>query len=231
MIGDVFWVSLSGVPQPQSAWEAFEEQIKMADDTSGFTYGKRRINQMPTSGSDTFHRVMKQVAVKSQRGRNRNLCDPRGAMVTEVIDDIEDDDDEYGESSAVTKMAASRGWMLIRRTLEDISKERKNADASFNWSFLRQHLFHMSDMQRARQELYERYIFKPNTWADGLIDYPYHFFKKPKRVMDWRGQIITLPTNPRHVAMAMKRSQSDVTGCRVAKAREKSTRNTVSAAH
>ena len=194
-----------------------EEQLKVLDNPSDNGYGNRRAVHRPSPGSEAFHCVMKEFTVKSHQPVNKRRLkttwDPSSGLPTQNIidyfEEIEDDEDiaACNKSSAVAKMTARRGWMRIRHTLDNIAKERKN-DASLSWSFLRQHLFHMSDMERARQELYQRYIYKPNTWADGLKEYPYHLLNKPKRVMDWRGQIITLPTNPRHVPMIMRHSKS-----------------------
>ena len=187
-----------------------------------------------TKCSETYQRVMKQFRVNRTGAARirRHLAhvneSSRGQNNMEEVEYLENSDEEpeLAQSSRVTKLAAQRGWSLIRRTIDDIAKERKNADASFNWSFLRQHLMHMSDMQRARQELYERYIYKPNTWVDGLSEFPAHLFKKRKRVTDWRGKLITLPTNPRHMLL-MKRSKSDVSATKTQNKTTK-TRTTVS---
>ena len=56
--------------------------------------------------------------------------------------------------------------------------ELKKKETAFNWSFLRQHIANMSDVERTRQEMYDKYLYNPTSWTEGLSHYPEHLLAK-----------------------------------------------------
>ena len=49
------------------------------------------------------------------------------------------------------------------------------------WNFLRHTIKQMTDMERARQELYEKYIDNPDDWIKGLRNAPEYLVRRLQR--------------------------------------------------
>ena len=97
------------------------------------------------------------------------------------------------------RKAAIKAWNLIRTKIEEVADENKKNSTSFNWTFLSQHIAYMTDQQKARQDLYDKYIHNTNTWADGLVNYPHYLFTKSRQralKYKWaRSMSLGLPTS------------------------------------
>ena len=181
-------------PRSMSAWDEFENHIRQVNDTPLLMEFDEKT--LDFKCSDTFKRIMNEIGPKkvktiekrmsvSSLGRRRSTiideADEKDASEEEDDEDYEDDDDYFSEDSDPTKRRrrpALRAWGLMRRHIQEVRVEKRMATGSINWDFLRQTITALSDMEKARQELYEKYIYKPNWWADGLSRCPEHLIRK-----------------------------------------------------
>ena len=190
-------VSFSNLESPRSmsAWDEFENHIKQVNDTPLLMEFDEKT--LDFKCSDTFKRIMNEIGpnkVKktekrmsvSSLGRRRSTvideADEKDVNEEEDDEDYEDDDDDfisdYLDHTKRRRRPALRAWGLMRRHIQEVRVEKRMATGSINWDFLRQTISALSDMERARQELYEKYIYKPNWWADGLSRCPEHLIRK-----------------------------------------------------
>ena len=170
--------------KPKSAWDSLEEQIsQIAGNTMFKSFQSTPLN---ARSSDTFNRVMGDMKAKlaeqraaAEAARQAREAAARASIVPEAGE--EEDDDFYSDYSddddpvpviSPLRQTALRGWQVLRRKMRDLTIERKKNNSSFNWSFLTHHLSNRNDHQKAREELYEKYIYKPTNWADGLVNIP-----------------------------------------------------------
>lgn len=76
---------------------------------------------------------------------------------------------------------ARKAWGLIRQKIQEVALSRR--DISFNWKFLGQHISNMAAKEKAREELYEKYLYGDmDWWAQGLVNYPHHFFTHKRKL-------------------------------------------------
>ena len=162
-----------------------------------------------------------------QRLAEQKIAELKAAQAREVCpiqeDILEEEDEEEEESMSESdyddieldpeptlsplKQAARRGWQIIRRNIQEVAMERKKKK-SFNWSFLRQHIANMTDTEKARNDLYEKYIYKPsNWWTEGFVKFPSYLFEKtqPGRVARRH------PSRAQSAVMTSKRNNATVT--------------------
>ena len=109
--------------------------------------------------------------------------------------DDDDDDDVYDEMdddaarlSRVLTANAQRAWGIIRRKVHDMIFERKKKENTCSWKFVHRTVTHMTGVEKARQDLYRKYIDNPNSWMEGIVNFPAHL--RPEN----RKQHVTKPT-------------------------------------
>ncbi|KAK2163060.1 hypothetical protein LSH36_86g02051 [Paralvinella palmiformis] len=105
------------------------------------------------------------------------LKDEHELLTTTDWSDGEDPENTDKKTSNL-RQAASRGWAMIRRHIEEKAVERKQKSSAMNWTFLRQTISHMTDLEKGRQSLYERYLVNPDSWKDGFTNFPNELFDK-----------------------------------------------------
>ncbi|KAK2180544.1 hypothetical protein NP493_439g05022 [Ridgeia piscesae] len=81
------------------------------------------------------------------------------------------------------KRRVARGWSIMRRGLHEQLLEHRKAHTAVGWNLLQHTLDQMTDAERARQTLYERYLYDPdpNSWASGLVNYPQFLLDRKQR--------------------------------------------------
>ena len=184
-------------PRPMSAWDEFENHIRQVNDTSLLMEFDEKT--LDFKCSDTFKRIMNEIGPKKvkkiekrmststlySRRRSSAIDETDEKDMNEEADDEDyddaDDDSFISEDAEHTKRRrhpALRAWGLMRRHIQEVRVEKRMASGSINWDFLKQTISALSDMEKARQELYEKYIYKPNWWADGLTRCPEHLIRK-----------------------------------------------------
>lgn len=97
----------------------------------------------------------------------------RAAM--EETDDADDEVDVVNEETEKKKkiseiMGAKRGWKLLKRHVNENIMEEHTKESKMNWSFLQHHVHNMSNAERARVDLYERYGLVPIMTDKGKME-------------------------------------------------------------
>ena len=115
-------------------------------------------------------------------------------QLEDLIDEEEEDETdaealaqklEMDKVEKSRRQAAHRAWGRLRGHVHTMMVERANQKSTVQWSILKQTLKNMSNMDRAREQLYERYL-TPRVapgWTEGLSYCPEHIFKKGRRGM------------------------------------------------
>ena len=78
------------------------------------------------------------------------------------------------------QQTARRAWARIRRYIQEQAMKNRNQKSKLQWSMLKQTLSHMNNMQQARADLYDRYLYRPESWTEGLTKIPENIFKKTR---------------------------------------------------
>lgn len=192
---EVLTAGKSGRYSPQQAWAAFENCVKSIDNsnpeyfvkkpkpnfvssgtfqqvmvdmygnteygnTKGYTILKQKLNNMARS-TMLASRMMQTAVEKGQEEREKE----------EEILDNESVGEQVQESSkepeSVKKVFAKRGWKILKREVNETTMEQKIQSTKLNWTMLQHTLKQMSNVERTRQDLYERYGIVPVTLPDG----------------------------------------------------------------
>lgn len=91
-------------------------------------------------------------------------------------DDSDSDDDEIKAASKreneqkelVSNVGgAKRAWRVLKTHVKETGFEQRTTNVKMNWEAIRHHVSGISDLDRARQDLYERYGFLPTLQEDG----------------------------------------------------------------
>ena len=165
--------------RPQTPWQMFEGHVKsIGDDTTNYSVTK---NEAKFKSSNVFQKVVDEINAKKQMQELKRLEKLRqlqleaaekaaAERVSESESESESETDEDDEDlldgepedtvSLAVKLRAQRGWALIKRKIQEKQMEKKNSGAMFNWKVLKATMSNMSDMEKARQDLYERYLYK-----------------------------------------------------------------------
>ncbi|KAH3693316.1 hypothetical protein DPMN_192720 [Dreissena polymorpha] len=182
---------------PQQVWAAFENCVKRIDNTSPECFAKKPKPTFVSSG--TFQQVMldmygnteyantKGYTILKQKLSNMAKATGLAARMMNRIaykgqDEDEEDDsfeymgndesdagDEYFEPEGIIQATAKRGWTVLKRQVNENVMEQKTQTQKLNWLMLQHTLKQMSNMERARQDLYERYGIVPTTLSDGRV--------------------------------------------------------------
>jgi len=97
-----------------------------------------------------------------------------------VVNEEEEVETPPGERSVVWGYAGRRAWGKLRLHIAEESMKKKNRESTLGWTFLKHTLkaTMATDMKQVREDLYDRYITRPNSWTDGLIHCPEEYRRR-----------------------------------------------------
>lgn len=178
------------VGRPRTPWEEFTQELQEVDSySSGFTLTPRAA-PLKVNSSVQFDHVMRELGWPGGQGE----CDPRNNWKLDESDELiaedKDNDEEAEEDLAADtdqlqnsngrqKQAAKRAWAWVRRNVQEVSVAEKSKTSSLNWNVLHHTMANLSDMEQSRQDLYRRYLDKPNSWREGIQNFPTQLLQKP----------------------------------------------------
>lgn len=119
------------------------------------------------------------------------LFDSPEVVTEENIDeDTEEEADEAGNedesdpmdcsakpgecSLTLTALGARRAWRRLRLHITETAMKNNSKESILGWRFLRLAVSSLSNLEKTRKELYERYLEKPESWTDALVNCPDH---------------------------------------------------------
>ena len=117
-----------------------------------------------------------------------------------------DSDDEPDVRKTPAFRDMSRGWKLLNMQVKEKQREKKKKKEGLcGWNLLSKTVTYLTNEQKARQELYDKYLNKPNSWAEGLVNYP-EFLRERK---DSHSSVVSRTTKQRPMtAHVISTSQS-----------------------
>ena len=76
--------------------------------------------------------------------------------------------------------AAQRGWRVVKKCVDDQrshnarTKTAYGGDGTISWRMLKRTVEKLTEAEKSRRELYDKYLYNRNrnAWADGLVNYP-----------------------------------------------------------
>ncbi|KAH3694670.1 hypothetical protein DPMN_082111 [Dreissena polymorpha] len=136
--------------------------------TKGYTLLKQKLGNMAKS-SGLAARMLAKVVAKGQE--LREIEEPNDDCEQTVYEEPDGKTGEVQEDSeSVTKVFAKRSWKALSKQVNDDNKEHiSQAPPKFNLAMLQQTVQQMTNMERSRQDLYERYGIVPTTLPDGRV--------------------------------------------------------------
>lgn len=189
-----------GVSQSQTVngkfWNNFGDSLKMINDDSA----KFRIRPKPNfKSSQIFRGAMTETCGNTEYGNSKGytklketlnrLSDVSGAALrvfTKASQPKEDDSpppptEEIEENEKEKKPddiktissvlgGAKRSWKLIKRSVNETAMEKNTEKTKLNWDMLAHHAKGLTDLERARQDLYQRYGLLPMVHTDGSYE-------------------------------------------------------------
>ncbi|WAR23111.1 hypothetical protein MAR_036780 [Mya arenaria] len=81
----------------------------------------------------------------------------------------EPDMSSHGEPESVTKVFAKRGWKMLKRQVNENAMEHHTQSTKLNWVMLQHTVKQMTNTEKTRQDLYERYGIVPTKLDDGTF--------------------------------------------------------------
>ena len=176
-------------PQRQY-WEELEDSIKKINNTQYFA-----LKPKPNfKSSDSFKDVMTDMYGNSEYGSTRgytklkekinkltNISGLASRMFARVITDddsmdiTDDKDDAVDEEEEKARMkseliGAKRSWKLIKRHVQETTMEKNTEKTKFNWDMISHHVKGMTDLEKARHDLYKRYGVIPTIQENGKYE-------------------------------------------------------------
>lgn len=130
--------------------------------TKGYTLLKKKLNGMARAST----LATKVFAVAAAKGQEDRLQEETKQDVQDASDDVDDVD---GESEPMTHVFAKRGWRMLKRQVNENVMEQKTQSTKLNWTMLQHTLKQMTNVERTRQDLYERYGIVPVVKEDGTM--------------------------------------------------------------
>ena len=141
--------------------------------------------------SEPFENIMEDINVKMfelerKRRQEEELLRARNEQIVTsndeekqalpIIDESDDEtestftvESEQTTQTNVIKQTTKRAWAVIRRYIMEQVSKKKAKNSSMNWGVIKQTLNNMSNMDKAREELYMKYLNKgPSNCLDGL---------------------------------------------------------------
>jgi hypothetical protein len=175
-------------------WNNFGDSLKRINDDSGKFLIRPKPN---FKSSKTFKGAMTETCGNTEYGVSKGytklketlnrLSDVSGTavrvlakatkpMAEEKEDPAEEDaDDSDKEKQPETDIkdissalgGAKRSWKLIKRSVNETALEKKTEKTKLNWDMLAHHAKGLTDLERARQDLYQRYGLLPMLHSNG----------------------------------------------------------------
>lgn len=172
------------------AWAAFENSIRVIDESPVEYFVKKpRPNFV---SSDTFQSVMVDMYGNKDYGISRNYARLKekvsaigrastlatrmfnSAMASKIEEGTDEPDHESEEihpsnegEIEVNKDLAKRGWKVLKRQVNETALEHKTATTKMQWAVLKQTVKQLTNADKTRQDLYERYGIVPTVMEDG----------------------------------------------------------------
>lgn len=172
------------------AWAAFENSIRVIDESPVEYYVKKPRPNFVSSG--TFQSVMVDMYGNKDYGISRNYARLKekvsaigrastlatrmfsSAMASKIDEGTDEPDHESEEihpstdgESELNKDQAKRGWKMLKRQVNETALEHKTTSSKMQWAVLKQTVKQMSNAEKTRQDLYERYGIVPTVLEDG----------------------------------------------------------------
>ncbi|XP_069126457.1 micronuclear linker histone polyprotein-like [Argopecten irradians] len=186
-----------GTPEPPapSFWSTFEDSILKINDQTDHMSLKPRPN---FDASDDFKGVMTAMFGNTEYGRAKSytLLKEKINRLTNVSgmasrlfrsaakdankEEEEEDQEETEEEREAAKAnemenirselkGAKRGWKLLRRNVNETALAENTKESKLKWTMVSHHVTRLTDLDKARQDLYERYGIVPVTQEDGTM--------------------------------------------------------------
>ncbi|KAK3090408.1 hypothetical protein FSP39_011623 [Pinctada imbricata] len=173
-------------------WDEFDNSIKLIDDNTQYFALKPKPN---FKSSDDFKGVMTDMFGNTEYGSTRgytklkekinklsNVSGLASRMLARaaatVENDINDNDDETDDIDEEKEKAdlkseligAKRSWKLIKRHVQETTMEKNTEKMKLNWDMVTHHVKGVTDLDKARDDLYKRYGVVPTTQKDGKFE-------------------------------------------------------------
>ncbi|XP_062578615.1 uncharacterized protein LOC134240533 [Saccostrea cucullata] len=173
-------------------WNSFGESLKRINDDSA----KFLIRPKPNfKSSFIFQGAMTETCGNTQYGSSRgytklketlnrltdvsgaaarmfvNAAKPKEDATSEETQEIEEEKPETGMKEITSALGgAKRSWKLIKRNVNETALEKKTEKTKLNWDMLAHHAKGLTDLERSRQDLYQRYGLLPMLHKDGSYE-------------------------------------------------------------
>ena len=182
MIGGENGEDIDVEPEPQlqrsatsTPWDTFSQQLRQIDDSPAFAFSQHGAN-IDKGASPQYLSIIEEIRIRRQQQIEAMKAQAESERLGNLsFPDFSDDDSdveviEEEEKMSPLRVTALRAWAKIRRNVHEVAMERRNTGAALNWSFLNQTIKRMTNMERGRQDLYEKYLKRPDDWKDGIIN-------------------------------------------------------------
>ena len=187
-------VGNNGMSNAAQAWAAFEDAVKNIDNSSPEYFTKKPKPNFESSG--TFQKVMVDMYGNTEYGNTKGYtllklklnhmakattlasrmmasAVTRGQQErereAEEGTDEEPEEEPQVEQNSTSKLFAKRGWKILKRQVQDTAMEHKCQPTKLNWAMLQHTVKQMTNVDRTRQDLYERYGILPTRLDDGSV--------------------------------------------------------------
>ncbi|ESP00610.1 hypothetical protein LOTGIDRAFT_157892 [Lottia gigantea] len=167
----------------KTSWQVFANHIKNIDVATDYVTSVQKPN---FKSSDIFQKVMVDLYGNPEYGQKIGYTQLRGkvgnisAMTSRMMARRRAKKDEalsqeeaelelllHPPPSKRTLDNAKRGWVIIRRYVQEQITQKKCNDSNLKWTMLNQTLRAMSNTERTRMDLYQRYGLLPKLNKDG----------------------------------------------------------------
>ena len=172
-------------------WRDFEQHIRCIDTDSVSFQAK----ELAKKSSQPFQEVMTELEEERQKKllRKKSIKD-RISMVgkmqkfkmramVELAKDAEEiaEEEEETEPRQLKHSEMSTGkkaWRLLSQRVKEKALEENRNKSMGGWNLIALTVKRLSDTEKARQDLYEKYIYKQDAWTEGFVNYPKAFLER-----------------------------------------------------
>lgn len=134
--------------------------------SKGYSVLKQKLNNMARS-TMLASRMMQSAIERGQEERENDEYDKEHDCDIESQAIAEPRGSVSVESESGAKVAAKRGWKIVKRDVNETTMEQNTQSTKLNWTMLQHTLKQMSNVSKTRQDLYERYGILPTRLPDG----------------------------------------------------------------
>ena len=169
---------------PKMCWEQFEAHLKNIDDFSSNFVSVRPKTTFKSSSA--FQSVMKDLYGNSEYGKPPDVIKAKTAAskflgrkksVSRIRSVGPGESDLVSNKntpvertpSRETVENAKRGWKILRQHTQELMAGKRMNKSNLTWNMLRHTMKGVSNMERARYDLYRRYGVIPTVQDDGTI--------------------------------------------------------------